>query len=344
MLAAVFKGNGKLDLVNRSKPKIKKGNEVLIKVTAVGICGTDLHILQVPPAHPAKEGIILGHEFTGKIVEVGTEVQEYQVGEHVIVDPHPGCGVCPQCKNGKPDRCERLYSPEYPGQPQTIGIFSDGAMTNYLVVPDYALYKISPAVPAYIAALAEPLACVVNATEKVRMQPGETAVVIGAGPIGLLFSAMLKAAGAKVIVSELTEYRRKVAKDIGVDLVVNPKVDDLEELVMDITSDGSDVVVEAVGSLLNDCIKLTKPGGKIIQFGHDELALPKIEVAELVRKELTIYGGYIGKFCFGKVARIMENGNLPLQHLVSHRLPLSKVKEGVELLRKGEGIKVVLEP
>jgi len=136
-------------------------------VTTVGICGTDLHILQVPPAHPATVGCIFGHEFTVIVEEVGSGVDRYQKGDAVLIDPHPGCGQCPQCQAGRPDQCTPLYRD---GHCQTIGIFSDGAMTGYTVVPKYSLFKISPEVPSVLATLAKPLACVVSASNKVKVQ------------------------------------------------------------------------------------------------------------------------------------------------------------------------------
>ena len=212
-------------------------------------------------------------------------VFDFKVGDTVIVNPHPGCGVCRQCKMGRPDRCERLYFSNFPGQPQTIGIFSDGAMTSYVTVPTHSLYKISKEVPSYIASLAEPLACVVNAADKVKVQPGDNVVILGAGPIGLLFTCMFKVSGAsKVIVSEVSEYRRKTASECGATIVVNPNNEDLRNVVEKETSGGADIVVEAVGPLLNECINLVRAGGKVIQFGHNELVHPGIQIAEIVRK------------------------------------------------------------
>ena len=343
MLAAVFEGNGKLVLQERPKPVIRKPDDVLLKVTGVGICGTDLHILQVPAAHPATVGSILGHEFTGTVVEVGSAVTGYQPGDAVLVDPHPGCGQCPQCQQGRPDQCIPLYKN---GHCQTIGIFSDGAMTSYAIVPKYSLFKINSKVPSHLRALAEPMGCVYSATQKLKVQPGDTVTILGAGPIGLLFTCFLKASGAaKVIVAEPSEYRRNLAKECGATRVVNPKQEDLEQVVLGETGgEGTDVVVEAVGPLINQTLKLVKAGGKVLQFGHDELARPEIQVAEIVRKEITIHGAFIGKFALEKVARIIESGVMPLDKIVSHQLPLSKVHEGLDLLRQGKAIKIILHP
>ncbi len=345
MLAAVFEGKGRLVLKERARPRITKDRNVLLKVSGVGICGTDLHILQDPPAHPATEGIVLGHEFTGEIVEVDHGVVEFKPGDRVLVDPHPGCGLCMECRSGHPDRCIPLYTSAEPGHCATIGIFSDGAMTSFVTVPAHSLYRIDPKVPPHIAALAEPLACVFSAAQKLKVQPGDTVVVLGAGPIGLLFTSFFKACGAaKIIVSEISAYRRGVAEECGASLVVDPNQHDLTAIVERETGGGADIVVEAVGPLLPQAIRLVHSGGKIMQFGHDELARPAIPVAEIVRKEIRIFGAFIGKFSFNKLPAIMESGVLPLEKIVSHRLPISRVHEGLKLLKEGKGIKVILNP
>ena len=346
MLGAVFEGNGKLVLKDRPKPELKKDTDALIKVTGVGICGTDLHILQVPPAHPARQDVILGHEFTGEIVEVGSRIPDFAPGDTVLIDPHPGCGLCQECKNGNPDICISLIAASgEPGHPATIGIFSDGAMTSYAIVPRDSLFEVSPEVPSHIRALAEPLACVLNATDKLKVQPGDTVLVLGAGPIGLLFTAVLRANGAsKVIVSEISDYRKEAAKACGATLVVDPQKEDLEAIVKRETGGGPNIVVEAVGPLLPQAIELVGHRGTVLQFGHDETVNPAIPVGTLLKKEVQILGAFIGRYSFERAAKVMESGQLPLDRIVSHRLPLSKVHEGIELLRQGQGLKIILEP
>ena len=345
MIGAVFKGEGRLVLEERPRPELKGDTDALIKVTGVGICGTDLHILQVPPAHPAKRDIILGHEFTGQIVEVGSGIPDYEPGESVLIDPHPGCGQCAACKRGEPDRCIPLFQGAAPGHCATIGIFSDGAMTSHVIVPRQSLYKVSQKVPSHIAALAEPLSCVVNAFDKLQMRPGESVLVLGAGPIGLLFTSMFKAAGAsRLIVSEPAEFRRKAAEMCGATTVVDPRKDDLEAVVRRELPDGPNIVVEAVGPLLPQAIELVGGHGRVLQFGHDESVEPAVPVGTLLKKEVVIYGAFIGRHSFERTAAIMESGILPLDTIVSHRLPLGRIQEGLDLLRQGRGIKIVLEP
>lgn len=346
MKAAVFKGGGRLEFEEVSKPVLSRSTDALIEVKGVGICGTDLHILQVPPAHPAKKDTILGHEFTGTIVELGSEVGGFSVGEQVLIDPHPGCGVCDECRRGFPDNCIPLYkSCEEEGHPDTIGIFSPGAYTRYVIVPRQSIYRIDPKVPATIAALAEPLSCVVNASEKLNVQPGQFVVILGAGPIGLLFTMMMKAGGAsKIIVSEPASFRRQAALECGADMVIDPSSEDLELVVSREMGKGPDICIEAVGPLLPQAVRLVRAGGKVLQFGHDETANPELPVGVLLKKEVEIYGAFIGKHSFEKTARIMESGKLPLEKVVSHVLPLSRIHEGIELLRRGEGLKIIITP
>jgi threonine dehydrogenase-like Zn-dependent dehydrogenase len=342
----VFEGNGKLVLTERPQPKATKPTDVLLRVQGVGICGTDLHILQVPPAHPARLGIVQGHEFTGEVVEAGSAAKDFSPGDQVLVDPHPGCGQCPPCRNGYPDQCATLIaSSGEPGHPGTIGIFSDGGFATHVVVPFYGLYKLRKRVPTHLAALAEPLACVLHSVGKLAVRPGDSVVVLGAGPIGCLFTAVLKAAGASpLIVSEPSAFRREKAQQCGATRVVDPTKEDLAAVVRTETGEGADVVVEAVGPLLVTAMSLARFGGTVLQFGHDELAEPKVPLKEIIKKELTIRGGFIGRYSFSRVARILESGELPLDVVVTHRMPLADVHKGLDLLRKQLALKVVIEP
>jgi threonine dehydrogenase-like Zn-dependent dehydrogenase len=346
MRAAVFEGNGRLVLTERPEPKIVKATDVLLRVQAVGICGTDLHILQVPPAHPARLGIIQGHEFTGEVVEVGVGVRELSPGDQVLVDPHPGCGQCSYCRDGYPDQCSTLIaSSGEPGHPGTIGIFSDGGFATHALVPFYGLYKLRTRVPTHLAALAEPLACVLHSVGKLGVKPGDAVVVLGAGPIGCLFTAVLKAAGAsRLIVSEPSAFRRERAQKCGATRVVDPTKEDLAKVVREETGDCADFVVEAVGPLLVTAMQLTRFGGTVLQFGHDELVEPKVPMKDIIKKELTIRGGFIGRFSFSRVARILESGALPLDVVVTHRIALADIHKGIELLKKQLALKVVVEP
>jgi threonine 3-dehydrogenase len=160
-----------------------------------------------------------------------------------------------------------------------------------------------------------------------------------------LFTSLLKANGAsKIIVSEISDYRREAAKDCGAALVVNPETEDLAAVVARETQGGPQIVVEAVGPLLPQAIELVGTRGTVLQFGHDETVKPELPVGIMLKKEVRILGAFIGRYSFDRTAKIMESGQLPLERIVSHRLPLSQVNEGIALLRQGKGIKIILSP
>lgn len=349
MRAIVFKKPGLYVYEDRPKPQIKNKGDVLIKVLGVGICGTDLHVLMDPPMHPAKPDIIFGHEYCGEISEVGSDVKYLKPGDRVIIDPHPPCGYCEQCRSDRPNLCTTLYSQQdspWPEHGVTRGLFADGALTSYTCVPATSVYKIAKETPFQLAALAEPLSCVGYAIEKLKIQAGDTVCILGAGPIGLLFAALARVNGArKVIVSEPHEYRRNKALKCGATHIVNPKEENLKEICMHETNHlGVDHCIEAVGWMLSDALEVIRPGGKILMFGHDETANSPIRLAEIVRKEAQIFGGFLGKYYFEKTGHIIESGILPLEEIATHTLPLSEYEKGLELLRTGKAIKVIIYP
>ncbi len=349
MKSIIFKKPGVYAYEDRPVPQIKNPDDVQIKVLGVGICGTDLHVLMDPPKHPAKPDIIFGHEYCGEVVAVGSAVKSLKPGDKVIVDPHPPCGHCENCRSDRPGQCTTLYSQQdtpWPEHGVTRGLFADGALCSYTCVPAQSVYKIDNKTPYQLAALAEPLSCVGYAIEKLKIQAGDTVCVLGAGPMGLLFAAMAKANGAtKVIVSEPHEYRREKALKCGATRVVDPTKEDLVKVCLEETNGlGVDHSIEAVGHMLQNAIDVIRPGGKIIMFGHDETARPQIQLADIVRKEAQIYGGFLGKYYFEKTARIIESGILPLEEIVTHTFPLSQYEEGLKLLRAGKALKVVIYP
>ena len=162
MLAAVFKGGGKLVLEERPVPTVKDSHDVLLAVKGVGICGTDLQILEVPPRHPAAADIILGHEFCGEVVEVGSSVTNCKPGDRIVVDQNAACGHCEECRRGFPNACLTVLSAAFPGYADTPGIFHDGALAKYIVIPDYMAYPVDSNVPWPHMAVAEMVAAAFN--------------------------------------------------------------------------------------------------------------------------------------------------------------------------------------
>ncbi len=348
MLAAVFKGEGRLDLEQRPVPQIQRDDEVILEVGGVGICGSDLHIIDRPEGHPAKPGVIMGHEFAGRVVAVGKGVEGLNPGDHVAVDPNPGCGKCSMCTRGFPNACIPLYTnPEspLPGFGLTPGMWWDGGMAKFVRMPAHHLYPIAKHVPMWHAAMFEPIGCVVNGMDKVSFQVGESAVVLGAGPIGLLFVAMFKAAGAsKVIVSDPAVQRQQIARACGADVVVDPNKEDIKERVLAETDgEGADVAVEAVGWVFPLTIELVRFSGRVLVVGT-QVKDVQFSPHPINSRELQIYGVILMKHTMHTVIKILEGGLLPMGEIVTHRLPLEKLHEGLELARRGEAAKVILMP
>lgn len=336
MLAGVFKEIGSLILEERENPILQTELDVKIKVEAASICGTDVHILADPPGHPATTGVVQGHEYIGEIVEIGKGVKNVVIGDRVVVDPTTTCGFCHYCQTGQQNMCENSSS---------IGIFVDGGWASHSVIPARNVHKISKEVPAEIAVLAEPLSCVINGSEKVNVQPGDSVVILGAGPMGQLFTQVLKAAGAGTIVCvDNSDYRLAYSLKSGATHIVNPKNQEVSKVVTEETGIGADVVIDCVGSLFDQAMTLVRKGGQILLVGMNEHAQPIIKQYDITRNEITVQGTFIQNNDFPKVIKILEANLLNLKDLITHKVTLNNIHEGIETMKKGEAIKIIVYP
>lgn len=336
MQAAVFEGKGTLSVREVPVPKIVRPTDVLLKVRAAAICGTDVSIVAVPPRHPASAGVVLGHEFTGEVIDVGPDVTHLVIGDTVVASNSIPCGVCPYCRLGAPGQCENM---------EVYGVYLNGCFAEYVVLPAKGIHKISSTVALEEAVVTEPLACIMHAVRRLQVTPGENVAILGGGPIGLVFTQVMKAAGAgKVIVAEPFEYRQKFAKLSGADLVVDPRSGGLPDAVMEMTKIGADVVIDTVGTLLEDAIHLARHDGRIALFGVNQSHIGSIKQSDITFNNLTVMGTFIDNFSWYPAVRLIESGRLNLSLLVTHKMPLSSIHEGMELMRRGECIKVVLVP
>jgi len=359
MKAAVFKGEGKLVVEDVPKPdlskdlvipkkykpeqkmKIRKEDLVLLKVLAAGICGTDLHILSIPPGHTATPGAILGHEFIGEVVEVGKDVDNVSVGDMVAVDPNIKCGKCWFCRNGYPNMCQEMT---------TLGIYGNGGFAEYAVVPAKQLYVLPKNMDIEKAVLFEPLTTAVHNWEKVNLKPGESILIFGAGPIGTFYIKLAQLSGAnEIIVSEISPLRREIAKKLGATRVVDPTSEDLLEVVSELTSYGVDVAIDAAGvpEVVKLAVKAVRPGGKVSLFGQQNIHAfaDHVSFTLMNQKELQIFGSYAAARSFDQTIEILKKKETDdLKNIITHRVSLDDIHKGIELMRKKEALKVVVYP
>lgn len=287
MKSAVLVAPGRFEIQSRQLPEPAPG-EVLVKITRVGICGTDIHIFN---GHYAADSLpmVPGHELAGRIAALGSPSERLNVGQKAVVDMNIGCGVCYWCR-----RQEILSCPSM----DQIGITMDGAFSEYICVPERLVIPAPDHVPDEVLALVEPLACVVRAARKSGVTFGQSVVVIGAGPIGNLHVQLLRTIGAApIIVTDLSAARVDMARAAGADVaVVDPA--SLHKAVMDATEGrGADMVIESVGNpaLYKLATTLIRKGGHIAAFGltgaGETLA---IDILSTILQENSIKGSVAG--------------------------------------------------
>ena len=337
MKAVVYEGPGKYSITTRPVPEIKREDQMLVKVLAASICGTDVHILADPPEYEATPGIVLGHEFVGEVLEVGSGVKTFKAGDHLICDNNLQCGVCPDCQEGNYNVCSNV---------QAMGVQIDGVFSQYAVIPESSAVKIDKDVPLDRAIFAEPLNCVMGAVKKLKVMPGDNVVILGGGPIGMYFATLLKMSGAgKVLVSEVSEFRAEYALKSGADRIINPMKEDLAaEVKKETHGRGADIVVDAVGVLINDAVKCVKPAGQVLLFGLNQNARQEVCQSDWTRQGITIYGSFIGCYTLQTVGKVLESGAINFDHLITHRLPLEDFAEGLAAMRAGTAFEVILYP
>ncbi|MHB8061108.1 MAG: alcohol dehydrogenase catalytic domain-containing protein [Ruminiclostridium sp.] len=336
MLAAVFEKEGVFTLKTIPVPEIKDEDQILLKVLAVSICGTDVHITAVPPGYIAKPNTVLGHEFVGEVVKKGSEVSHLDIGDRVVVNPNDYCGVCTYCRKNMPNECEKIIP---------LGIEYDGAFTKYCLVSSKVAYKISKDVPVEVAACTEPLACAINGLNKVNMKPGENAVIIGCGPIGVMLAMLAKASGiSNIYLLETMPYRIEFTRSLNIGRVIDVKNENAKDIIYGDTEIGADYVFDVTGSQMTPSIDLVRKGGKVVLFGVNKKSVSQIAQSEITTKEISVLGTWLANATFPEAVKVIEKNAIDLSKLITDIIPLEKVHEGIEKLVKGEAVKVVVKP
>ena len=319
-------------------------DDVLVRVKACGICGSDVHGYtgktgrRIPP-------LIMGHEAAGIVEGFGKNVKDFERGDRVCFDSTVYCNKCEPCKKGWYNRCEKR---------QVLGVSipefkRHGAFAEYVTVPSWIVSKIPDNLSFTHAALLEPASIGTHAANRAPISGDDTVVVIGAGTIGLFILQAAKLRGAKkVIACDINEFRLDIAKKLGGDEVVNPAKADLKETVDRLTNKkGADVSLEAVGyaETFGNAISVTKIGGYVVAVGNLQKTA-EINLQELVARELTFTGSYASSGEFRDCIGLVASGKINVEPLISDVLPMEEGPSAFDQLLKSEEdlLKIVLEP
>ncbi len=316
--------------------------DVLVKVKVASICGTDLHIYNWDRwaqgrIHPP---LIPGHEFCGEVAAYGAEVTSVKEGDFVSAEMHVACGKCLQCRTGEAHICQHV---------KIIGVDTNGAFAEYVVIPESNIWKLDAAIPEEYASILDPLGNAVH-TVLAGEIAGKTVAVTGCGPIGLFSIAVARAVGASTIFAlEVNEHRRKVAKQMHADYVLDPTKDDVRKIVKEQTGGlGVDVVLEMAGH--PDAIRMgfdiIRSGGRISLLGLTSKPIPLNFSEDIIFKGITIQGinGRRMYQTWYQMTALLKGGRLDLHPVITDRLPMKDFSKAMERLKTGEASKILVYP
>jgi L-iditol 2-dehydrogenase len=336
---AMYYNNRDVRLEEMPTPQIGPG-ELLVKVMASGICGSDV----MEWYRIKKAPLVLGHEIAGEIVEVGEDVERYKVGDRVFVSHHIPCNTCRYCLNGQHTVCETLHTTNY----------DPGGFAEYLRVPrlnvDRGVFLLPDEVSFEEGAFIEPLACVVRGQRVARLQPGQTVLVLGSGISGLLHIALARALGAgRIVATDVNEYRLKAAQRLGADVVIHAEEDVPTRLRQANEDRLADLVIVCTGAFpaFFQALQSVDRGGTVMFFAPTEpgVDLP-VPVNDFWRNGITLMPSYGNSPLDAIVAiELIRAGRVPVSEMITHRLSLAETGLGFQLVAgAGESIKVIVEP
>ena len=339
MKAAVFFGTKDIRIKERQQGQIAD-DEILIRVKACGVCGTDVHIFQGEKGSAEVEPpVVLGHEFSGEVVEVGGSCHRIRKGDRVAVDPNIYCGNCHFCQLGKVHLCENL---------QAIGVTRDGGFAQFAVVPEKQAYKVPSTVSFEAGALAEPIACCLHGIDLARVKPGSTVLIVGGGTIGLIMAQLARLSGAsKIFLSEPLLEKRELAERLGVDETIDPNEQNVAEYISKATKFGVDLAIECVGKeeTINSAIDSCARGGTALLFGLTE---PDREISvkpfHLFKRELTIRSSFINPFSHQRAISLLSNGLIKVKPIIAGEYPIEELAEILSNSQLRERGKILIKP
>lgn len=297
-------------------PESVTANDVLVRVRAVGICGTDLGILQGD--YDAKPGIILGHEAAGEVVAIGPQSKRITVGARVAIDPTYFCGECRFCRTGRTNHCVDKVGTE-------TGITRDGCFAEYYVTEERFLYPLESHVSFAAASLTEPLSCVLTGINRLRLRPGLRAAVMGGGPIGALYACVLAFRGLSGTIVEVAPERRAMLE--AIDLPGWRAVPEFTDL----ADDELDIIVETTGQLAQRSIDKLACGGQLLLVGLKR-GRATIDPGKLADRSISLIGSIDSVDTFSDALSLVAASRIPVEKLVSHVLPLNEWEAALGLL------------
>jgi L-iditol 2-dehydrogenase len=342
MKALVFHGPGNMALENCPVPAIAS-DEVLVRVRFAGVCGTDIRIFKGTKKIPAPK--ITGHEFAGDIAALGSQVSGFSVGDRVTAYPVIACGKCYACRAGRSNICtDRI----------TLGYELDGGFANFVKIPSDAIAKGNlialPAAVSYEeAAASEPLTAAYNGIRRSNLQPGQTVLIVGAGPIGLFHTQLAKAEGAGLVaVSEPQAEKRELARKLGADAVIDPAAQDVQRAVKELTGGvGMDIVLADVGipKVVEQSVEYLRKGGTYVIFAGCPVGSQITIDPNLIHyKELVVTGSSAAKPEYQKkMLQMISEGRITLKPLISGVLPAEQWLRAFEMKGNYEGLKTLLQ-
>ncbi|MFX1519763.1 MAG: zinc-binding dehydrogenase [Promethearchaeota archaeon] len=341
VLMKTAKGEGNVEFKDVEPPKINS-DEMLVEIKAAGICGTDLHILHdksyyIPP-------VTLGHEYSGIVIEIGDDVKDFEIGDKVTSPATINCGICHFCRIGATNRCIDQNK-------RILGVArANGAFASYMAVPAKIAHKLPKDIPFEEAALAEPAACAVHATEVVPVNMGDTVAILGPGPMGLLILQLAKLSGAaQTIVTGITadQDRMKIAKELGADLTINIDEENPVTTIKKLTDGlGADIVFDCSGAppAQKQAFDIVRRRGNIVLVGLTGREI-NISLDKIVEGELEVKGSWGTLWTSWKLAiKLISLNKLQVRPLISATLPLEQWEKGFQLMESKEAIKVLLMP
>lgn len=326
----------KIEIVERKILEVKEEDDVLIKVKAVGICGSDMHIYH-GTSPVATYPRVIGHEIVGEVIGIGTKVESVKIGDKVVIEPMIACGKCYACKSGRPNACKEL---------KVRGCHVDGGFQEYFVAPEKSVYKFNNDISWINAAMIEPYTIAAQITWRADIKKGDYVFIIGAGPIGLCVLEMAKIKGGICIISDFNEKRLEIAKELGADYILNPSKENVEQRVIEITSGmGPNVSIDAVclPQTFKQAVEITSVAGRVMCLGFTK---EYSEIAQLgiTMKELDIRGSRHQTYKFKEVVELFNEKKLNPEKLVSHVYDFNNIKEAISKIENSpnEVCKVVV--